>query len=871
MAARRTESELVQLRRLALQAARRRKERATTVHLLATLCSVEGPARELLITKGLDEQRLLRGGRTFDEPASGAIEEVISASKDLAKRSAFPVVEPAKSTVVSRPGGIHVLVVLLSNRHCAAYRALSQCGVDVARMRTAATRIAVGAVTPPRATRRASGSESAAVERSSASGPARPPSNGPAKPTPRNRGRGTAVEVPLVPLSTSSKRPRSVPMVASTSKPKTVARKTAAKRGESSRGAAASKALRKTSARKTNSTNQGRGTPRRASALELNDQTFPNLVALGHNLTLSASRGELDKVVGCEPEIEQLLDVLAKRRGNSPLLVGAPGVGKTSVVYGLAHAFAEQVRRGGEPRWIIELPITELLSGTGARGALAERLVALRAELRAAGGRIVLFIDELHEMLAASGGDELVAELKAALAKGELPLIATTTPAEYRRVIESDVALARRFSVVEIAEPNETDAFLVLRTVCAGLSTHHRVTFSDEAIASAVAWSLRYLPGKALPDKAVSVLDLAAARLKRRTERGTPEVVPEHIADIVSELAEVPIERLLQTDGERMLQLDGLLAERVVGHPEAAARIAAVLRRNAAGLRGRRPIGSFLLLGPTGVGKTETAKAIAEILFHSPDAMTRVDLSEYSESHAVARLIGAPPGYVGHEAGGVLTESVRKRPYQVVLLDELEKAHLDVLQSFLQVFDEGRLTDGRGRTVDFTHTVIVMTSNLGAAEIDASCRQQRVGFSGRGSSLVGEEKELRDIANRAARTKLPPELYNRIDEVMYYARLDRGHVAKIAERLIADLARRLDAQGISMDIGPDVVPRLLDRGGFDSSLGARPLRRAIARLLEAPLADMLLRGELRRGSVVMVVAEGEGLGFDVVDAKQQTA
>jgi ATP-dependent Clp protease ATP-binding subunit ClpC len=896
MATRRSESELANLRRLARQAARRRKERVTTVHLLAALCTAEGPAHELLRARGLDEQALLRAGRTFDEPGGGALDESLAAAKDLAKRSAYPASERAS---VRGPGAIHVLVVLLSNRHSAAYRALSQCGVDVARLRTAATQIAFGSVAPPRAVRSRTevvtsehpAVASVAVTRTPAA--ARPASSPSSSRRPKPTSRRAAVEVPLIPPSSgrATRQPAakvlpSVPKEKARPRRKTTVRKAAARSSSAATQKApskvASKVASKAASRKptrtatrANAGTANAGTTNAGTtkhdALQLNDTTFPTLAALGINLTLEAARGELDRVVGRESEIEQALDVLAKRRANSPLLVGPPGVGKTSVAHGLAHVFAEQYRAAGELRWLIELPITDLLSGTAARGSLAERLAAVRGELRVAGGRIVLFIDELHEMLAASGGDELVAELKAALAKGEFPLIATTTAAEYRRMFDSDAALARRFSVVEIDEPDEADSFLVLRAVCGGLSKHHGAKFSDEAIASSVAWSLRYLPGRALPDKAVSVLDLAAARLKRRTPRGTPEVVPEHIAEVVSELADVPIERLLQTDGERMLELDKLLSDRIVGHPEEAKRIAAVLRRNAAGLRGRRPIGSFLLLGPTGVGKTETAKAVAEILFHSPDAMTRLDLSEYSEAHAVARLIGAPPGYIGHDAGGTLTEAVCKRPYQVILLDEFEKAHRDVLQSFLQVFDEGRLTDGRGRTVDFSHTVIVMTANLGASEIDAACRQQRVGFAGRATPAGGDESELRDIANRAARAKLPPELYNRIDEIMYYSRLERPHVAQIAERLIADLAARIAVQGVRLDVDPAVVDRLLDRGGFDPSLGARPLRRAIARLLEAPLAEMLLRGEATRGSVVMVVSDGDGIGFDVVDPARQTA
>jgi ATP-dependent Clp protease ATP-binding subunit ClpC len=375
---------------------------------------------------------------------------------------------------------------------------------------------------------------------------------------------------------------------------------------------------------------------------------------------------------------------------------------------------------------------------------------------------------------------------------------------------------------------------------------------------------VRYLPGRALPDKAVSILDLAGARTRRR---GRPEVTAESVAEVVAELADMPVDRLLEADGDRMLRLEEILAERVVGHGEQIRRIARILRRNAAGLGSRRPIGTFLLLGPTGVGKTETAKAIAEVLFHCDSAMTRVDLSEFSEPHSIARLIGAPPGYVGHEAGGQLTEAVRRRPYQVILLDELEKAHPDVLTSFLGVFDEGRLTDGRGRTVDFTNTVILMTSNLGAEE-SGSTPRRRVGFG----NDAQDRADLEQRVTGAARSALAPELYNRIDEVLVFAPLGRDEVREIARRLLEGVGRALSAQrGIRLDFGPEVVEFLLDRGGFDPTLGARPMKRTIARLVEAPLAEKILRGELSPKSVALLSVEGDTLECDVLEQASSAA
>jgi ATP-dependent Clp protease ATP-binding subunit ClpC len=572
------------------------------------------------------------------------------------------------------------------------------------------------------------------------------------------------------------------------------------------------------------------------------------LASLGRNLTLAAARGELDPVFGREAEIERTLDVLAKRHGNCPCLVGPAGVGKTSVVRGLAQRIAEgQDVPLFEDRVVIEVDSAALLSGTGLRGALAERMGQLKTEAARAQGRVVLFFDELHAVL--SSDDEAATELKAALARGEIACIGATTPEEHKRLAQADAALARRMTAIEVAELAPDEAVRALERVAPAFERHHDVRFAPDAIAAAVAWSARYVPERPLPDKAVSVLDLTGARARRRGER---DVERAHVADVVAEMTGVPVERLLETDGARMLRLEQLLAERVVGHAEALSRIAHVLRRNASGFRSHRPIGSFLLLGPTGVGKTETAKAIAECLFHTPHAITRLDLSEYAEGHAIARLVGAPPGYVGYEAGGQLTEAVRRRPYQVVLLDEVEKAHLDVLEAFLQVFDEGRMTDGRGRTVDFTNVVIVMTSNLGA-EVARPATRGRIGFGAREERAM---QAYQDALSAVARGALPSELYNRIDEVLAFAPLGRVDVAEVARRMLRALGEELQqARGVRLEVRDAAVDALLDNGGYDAELGARPMRRAIGRLVEAPIAEMVLRGELERGDVAVVSEE----------------
>ncbi|XXY55045.1 ATP-dependent Clp protease ATP-binding subunit [Sorangium sp. So ce269] len=895
----RSHAELVTLRKLAQDLAAQRKERLSSVHLLAAIALRGGPAADLLRDRRLDDEALLKATRSVDDEGPDPIGRAMGGARDVAKRA-----------TAKEPAALHLLLALLSDRSSAAHRALTQSGVDLARLRTAALQIALGVVqarrsSPPRAGQ--DGGAPGAPEKPAA----------PARTSPARRARGEAAEPARAPaelrpvkgagVTVSELRPARGTGSAATElrpakgtgpgvtvplfpplRPRPVAAPAGGDAPPSAESAAAlAAALRRAPAADDATASPAvpavppPGRPLAAAAssvaarFTLDRARFPALASLGHNLSLAAAQGELEPIVGREREIEQALDVLAKRHANNPCLLGPAGVGKTSVARGIAHRLAFEER---EPRIVVELVPSELIAGTGARGALSERLASLRSELREAGGRVILFIDGLSELFGSGALDEAMAELKLALARGEITLIGTATPEEYRKSIEVDPALARRFTIVEIDEPEEDEAFLLLRSVAIGLGAHHGLAFTDEALASAVAWSVRYLPGRALPDKALSILDLAGARTRRRAMQSAPgaraalrqpsqpsqparQVSPAEVAEVVAELADLPVERLLETDRERMLALETLLAERVVGHGEALARIARVLRRNAAGLRARRPIGSFLLLGPTGVGKTETAKAIAESLFHSPDAMTRLDFSEYAESHAVARLVGAPPGYVGHEAGGQLTEAVRRRPYQVVLLDEIEKAHRDVLEAFLQVFDEGRLTDGRGRRVDFTNTVLVMTSNLGAAEAGALKAERSVGFA-RASQAVSPER-LSEAMLAATRAALPPELYNRIDEVICFAPLTRADVAEITRRLLGGLERELEARGVVLEVEPEAIDALLDAGGFDPELGARPMKRTIARLIEAPLADLILRGQLEEGSAALVGVEQ---GEVVVDA-----
>jgi ATP-dependent Clp protease ATP-binding subunit ClpC len=798
-----SEPDLTALRKLAEELAKGRGERPTTGHMLAAIASKASPAADLLKERRLDSEVLLKAARVAVDDDPNAVQRAVQRAREFAARS------PARA-----PGPLHLLFALCQERATAAHRAIEQCGIDVVKLRTAAMQIAMGLVGPRRA-------------------PA-----GPKQLTLTPRTQAPAVGVEPV---REAARPRMLPVAPTPAAPRP--RRVRQHRVEPAKPGVA---------------------PERRFALD--PKAFPTLAALGRNLTLAAARGELDPVVGREEEIERALDVLAKRHANNPCLVGAAGVGKTSVARGIAQRIADGDGVATlDDRILVEIETPALLAGTGARGSLAERIAQIRAEVARAGGKIVLFFDELHALFGGDSGDEAAAELKIALAKGELPCIGATTREEFRKVIEADAALARRFAPIEVQELSQEEATLAIEQVAPLFARHHGVRYDERAIAAAVVWSARYITDRALPDKAVSLLDLAGARARRR---GEGEVRREEVAEVVAEVADVPVERLLETDGERMLRLEEMLARRIVGHGAALARIANVLRRNASGFRSQRPIGSFLLLGPTGVGKTETAKAIAECLFDSPHEMTRLDLSEYAEPHSIARLVGAPPGYIGHEAGGQLTEAARRKPYQVILLDEIEKAHRDVLEAFLQVFDEGRLTDGRGRTIDFTNTVILLTSNLGADVARPPSARARIGFGARPESRERDFAEYERALVAAARAGLPPELYNRIDEVLAFAPLLRADVAEVARRMLAALGEDLmRARGVRLDVSDAAIEALLDAGGFDAELGARPMRRAIARLVEAPIAEMVLRGDVSRGDVAMVEVEDGRVVVDAVHAE----
>src|SRR5215218_2131294 len=631
----------------------------------------------------------------------------------------------------------------------------------------------------------------------------------------------------------------------------------------------------------------------------------PALDELGRDLTADAAEGRIDPVIGRSDEIEQTVEILARRRKNNAVLIGEAGVGKTAIAEGLALRIADgDVPATLRTARVLSLDLAGMLAGAQYRGQFEQRMKAALAEVVESGGRIVLFVDELHTVLGAGnaeGAMDAANMLKPMLARGELRMVGATTLAEYR-AIERDGALARRFSPVMVEEPSVEETVAILRGLRAACETHHEVEIDDAALEAAARLSDRYVTEYRLPDKAIDLVDQAAARVKLR--RGGEEaaelraraeslaaekqaavdaeayedagrIKAEHerlearlaelagdepsravgeteVASVVAARTGIPVGELVAGELERLQELEADLHERVVGQDEAVGIVADTIRRARVGLAEHdRPLGSFLFLGPTGVGKTELVKALSERLFASERALVRIDMSEYREPHTVARLIGSPPGYVGYGDGGQLTEPVRRRPYSVVLLDEVEKAHPDVWNVLLQLMDDGRLTDGEGRTVDFSNTVVVMTSNLGAGKA-----KRGIGFT------AGEPAAEDDRMLSAAKAAFLPEFLNRIDEIVTFQPLAAAQVEAIATMICARVADRLSEQrGIELSVEPALVARLA-REGFDEAFGARPLQRHVRRTLEKELTRAILAGELPDGATVTAVDRDGGIALE---------
>ena len=572
------------------------------------------------------------------------------------------------------------------------------------------------------------------------------------------------------------------------------------------------------------------------------------------DLTMLAASGSFDPVIGRDEEIRRSVQILSRRSKNNPVLIGEPGVGKTAVAEGIAAYIAgSDAPDSMAGKRLVALDLPALLAGTKYRGDFEERVKAVLKDVKKAGD-VILFIDEMHTMIgagSAEGAIDAANILKPALGRGEVQIIGATTPEEYRRHIEKDAALERRFQPVKIAEPSRGDSLKMLGAVRQSLEKHHGVKISDAALTAAVDLSARYINDRFLPDKAIDLADEAAAHIR---VSGGGLVTAEDIAGIVSLWTGIPVANLSADETKRLCNMESILHRRVIGQNEAVTAVSRAIRRGRVGLSDPdRPIGSFLFLGPTGVGKTELCRALAEAVFGESDAMIRLDMSEYMEKHAVSKLIGSPPGYVGYEDGGQLTERVRRKPWSVVLFDEIEKAHEDVWGILLQIMDDGRLTDSAGRVVSFRNTIIVMTSNVGAKSI--SDGRPRMGFTPDG----GDEAQLmRARINEELRRTFKPEFLNRIDETIVFRRLSRAEIRSIAERMLLTVAERFKALGMTLSVPDQVVDFLAERG-YDEKYGARPLRRAIRSMIEDKAAELMLTDSLGRGDTVQARIDGNEL------------
>ena len=646
------------------------------------------------------------------------------------------------------------------------------------------------------------------------------------------------------------------------------------------------------------------------------ESRYSSLEKYSIDLTKLAIDGKLDPVIGRDTEIRRVAQTLTRRKKNNPVIIGEAGVGKTAVAEGLASRIASNdVPDSLKGKRVLALDTGAMVAGSKFRGEFEERLKAVMDEVKQGQGEIILFLNEIHTMVgagAAEGGLDASNLLKPALSRGELQCIGATTADEYRKHIEKDAALERRFQPVYLEEPSIEDTVEILRALRPRYEAHHRVKIEDAALEAAARLSDRYITGRQLPDKAIDFIDEAASKVRIDAEGMPPRfheleerirhlsdleeaaaqrdefeqaaqlkserlrleaefqaeredlnqdrrvdmvVNDRDIADLVSIWTGIPAGRLLENEAGRLIQMEEILHQRLIGQEEAVSAVTEAIRRARSGLSNpRRPIGSFIFLGPTGVGKTELSKALAEFLFDDESNMVRLDMSEYMEKHTVSRLVGAPPGYVGYDEGGQLTEAVRRRPYRVVLFDEIEKAHPDVFNILLQVLEDGRLTDGHGRTVDFRNTVIIMTSNLGTSYLV----RQGVGFNSSSHSAESEKERLEKSVQDALKQSSRPEFLNRIDETIVFQPLTKPQIVEVVELMVKDVAERLKEQGITFELSESAASWLADEG-FDPVYGARPLRRAIQRHLENALSKGILTGEFGSGDHLVVDNEGSGL------------
>ncbi len=643
----------------------------------------------------------------------------------------------------------------------------------------------------------------------------------------------------------------------------------------------------------------------------------PTLNQFGRDLTEMAREGKFDPVIGRDKEIERVIQILSRRTKNNPCLIGEPGVGKTAIAEGLAQKIIEgNIPEILKDKRVVTLDLSSMVAGAKYRGEFEERLKKALDEIRKA-SNVILFIDEMHTIIgagAAEGAIDASNILKPSLARGEIQVIGATTLNEYRKHVEKDAALERRFQPITVGEPTEEEAVEILKGVRDKYEAHHRVKITDDALEAAVKFSARYITDRFLPDKAIDLIDEAASRVRlksftappdlkqleekfedlkkekedaircqeyekaakirdeeqklkneldnlknqwvKRNQTKTETVSEEEIAEIISSWTGIPVKRLAEEESERLMKMEDVLHVRVIGQDEAVKAISKAIRRGRVGLKDpKRPIGSFIFLGPTGVGKTELSKALAEALFGDENAMIRVDMSEYMEKHSVSRLVGSPPGYVGYDEGGQLTEKVRRKPYSVLLFDEIEKAHPDVFNILLQILEDGRLTDAQGRLVDFRNTVIIMTSNVGARLIT---EPKRLGFSAVSDEKAKNYDDMKNNVMGELKRTFRPEFLNRIDDIIVFHPLDEEHLKKIVGLMIDTLAKRLKQSAITLEVSDDAKV-FLAKKGFDQVYGARPLRRSIQSMVEDRLAEEMLEGKVKSGDKVMIDLKEENL------------
>ncbi len=679
----------------------------------------------------------------------------------------------------------------------------------------------------------------------------------------------------------------------------------------------------------TSGTNlSGSNTPATAATVSGGKTKTPSLDEFGVDLTLAAQELRLDPVVGREKEIERVIQILARRTKNNPVLIGERGVGKTAIAEGLALRIVNgEVPDILEGKKLIQLDMGLLVAGTKYRGEFEERLKKIMDEIRAA-GNVILIIDEMHTLIgagAAEGAIDAANILKPVLSRGELQVIGATTLDEYRKYVEKDAALERRFQPVYVEQPSVDDTIEIIRGLKPKYEEHHKLNISDEAIIAAVVLSDKYIMDRFLPDKAVDLIDEASSKVRLKAAGLPPEgrdiekklketvkekeiairnqefdraselrdeeadlkeqirdiqakwkleqeqnkatVSVEDVATVVSTWTGIPVQKITEGEGERLLKLEDTLHKRVIGQDQAVVAISKAIRRARVGLKSpNRPIGSFIFSGPTGVGKTELAKALAEAMFGSEDNMVRVDMSEFMEKHSTSKLIGSPPGYVGYDNGGQLTETIRKKPYSVILFDEIEKAHPDVFNLMLQILDDGRLTDSRGRHVNFKNTIIIMTSNVGAALLENT---SQLGFATDSDQKKSKYERLKDVVNEEMKKFFKPEFLNRLDDTIVFAHLEKEEIRKIVDIMLQDLVKRLEEQELSIQVPDDVKDWLADKG-YSPSFGARPLRRVIQKKIEDPIAEEILTGHYKHGDAIGLSLSDDSISFARIEAATKT-